>query len=328
MRPSVLTALLVLCSSPVHAGDSSVGGKFVPPSGQKLLFIGQDNSAFHDYVRDTGSVPAGFMVYTSVQDPSGLDSDSPPSGGIQNARGLLDSYPDTMVQIGLWMAGNADDILDGHYDGNIDFIADWIKNSGRPVFLRIGYEFDFPENNYHPDDYVRTYRHVADRIRSRKTPNVAFVWHSYGVLREIPVSNWYPGDGYVDWFAVSYFAQGPANMGRMVKFARDRGKPLMIAEATPFGSGVLEGEKSWNHWFKPFFRFIREKDVKAVCYINWDWEQIPMFRGKGWGNCRVQDNPLVFDRWKTETSDPSFLHSSTNLFKSVGFLVQPEPAAK
>lgn len=299
-----------------------VSGKFLPPPGQRLLFIGQDNAAFNSYVSDTGTIPAGFMVYTSVQDPVALVRPSGPSVGVQNASELLAKYSNTMVQIGLWMVGNADDILTGNYDGNIDFIADWIAQCGRPVFLRVGYEFDFPENHYDPGDYIKTYRYVVDRIRSRGVSNAAFVWHSYGVLREIPVSAWYPGDEYVDWCGISCFAQGPANMGKMVRFAREHGKPIMLAESTPFGTGVLEGEKSWRQWFKPFFRFIRQKNIEAVCYINWDWEKIPMFQGQGWGNCRVQDNADVFRLWMAEVSRPEFLLSSQELFNKVGFFTE------
>jgi hypothetical protein len=85
-------------------------------------------------------------------------------------------------------------------------------------------------------------------------------------------------------------------------FAGRRHKPLMIAEATPRRIGVTHGEESWRRWFAPCFEFIERNDVRAFYYINWDWESIPMFRGQGWGDTRIQMNEYVKSERLKETN--------------------------
>ena len=57
------------------------------------------------------------------------------------------------------------------------------------------------------------------------------------------------------------------------RYARQRSKPLMIAEATPLGglAGTKEGVHTWESWFRPFFEYIEKNDVRAVCFIPVDW---------------------------------------------------------
>lgn len=86
----------------------------------------------------------------------------------------------------------------------------------------------------------------------------------------------------------------------VVKIARTIPKPLMIAESTPYKIGVTQGEKSWRIWFERYFDFIKKNNVKMFCYINWNWESIPMFKDQGWGNARLQDDPYIFQKWIEE----------------------------
>jgi hypothetical protein len=197
---------------------------FVPPHGKCLLLVGQDNKSIDDYVAATGTVPGGVMVYTGVQD----------FGNAADFDYLLKKYPRCAFQIGLYMVDALDRVGNGECDDNIKQLGEWIKSSRRPVFLRVGYEFDYPANKYQPDKYVKTFRHVHDLLDDQEIVNVAYVWHSFaaGAAR---IEDWYPGDDYVDWVAVSLFAQPIGQVAPVAEYARRRGKPLMIAESTPFG---------------------------------------------------------------------------------------------
>lgn len=64
------------------------------------------------------------------------------------------------------------------------------------VYLRVGYEFDSPENNYQPLQYVTAYRRIVNDLRMLGVVNVAYVWHSYSQTPQSgwEQSNWYPGD--------------------------------------------------------------------------------------------------------------------------------------
>ena len=100
------------------------------------------------------------------------------------------------------------------------------KKMERPVYLRIGYEFDGPWNCYNQELYKQAFRYIKERIDHYKADNIATVWQSAtwpdddgrsqdGVkawmISADPkkhLDGWYPGDDVVDWIGLSYFA-GP-----------------------------------------------------------------------------------------------------------------------
>ena len=258
------------------------------------------------------------MVYTAVQDAQALESPVDNGGGLQDGQYLLDQYPQSVIQVGLWMVDGLDKTVKGDYDRNIDRIGRWIKKAQRPIFLRIGYEFDLPANHYEPHAYRLAYRYIVDRLRKAGVANAAFVWHSYANLPAYPLEDWYPGDDYVDWFGVSIFGMPNIYMKNFAKMAREHHKGFMIAESAPQGDGSKYGMTSWKLWYGPFFKFIDEEGVQAVCYIDLNWETIPMFKGQGWGDSRVQANEIVKNRWINEIRKEKFLNASPGLFKSLG----------
>ena len=121
----------------------------------------------------------------------------------------------------------------------------------------------------------------------------------------------------------------------MFEFARKKGKPVFIAEATPTISdygGKLYGltketqlgnpeqaEEAWQKWFLPFFNAIAENAdvVKAVHYINchWDshpmWVENPTFKGI---DARLHINDSISKRWIERTSKAPFILSSEDLY--------------
>lgn len=296
--------------------------KFVPPDGKVLLFIGQDKRTINNYLKNFQTVPAGFMTYTSIQDVDGLSSPSPDrGGGVHFADYFLKRYPDTAVQIGLYLVGALDGVTAGHYDGNIQRLAVWLKSTRRPVYLRIGYEFDLPDNQYDPAKYRSAYRYIVDRLRGSGVDNVAFVWHSHGFFfPDRPFLAWYPGDDYVDWFGVSFFdCYNESNLRRIAKLAREHHKPLMIAEASAINIPTTSGEKSWNTWFRRFFEFVEREKVQAVCYIDNRWGRFPMFKNLNWPDARLEAHPLIKTRWQEETGKDKYLHASNQLFDILDF---------
>ena len=293
---------------PAGASKSLDRHTFVPPHGKCLLLVGQDNKSIDEYVAATGVVPGGVMIYTGVHD----------FGNVADFDYLLKKYPKCAFQVGLYMVDSLDKVVGGECDGNIRRLGEWIKRSHRPVYLRVGYEFDFPGNKYDPGKYVKAYQHVHDKLDDQGVTNVAYVWHSYaaGAPR---IKDWYPGDQYVDWVAVSFFNQPVAQLVPVAEYAKRHGKPLMIAESTPRGLGTGKGQESWDKWFAGVFSFINQYHVKAFCYIDWDWESQPMFRGQGWGDCRIEINEAVKSRWLETTGSERFLKSSKRLPEELGY---------
>jgi hypothetical protein len=123
----------------------------------------------------------------------------------------------------------------------------------------------------------------------------------------------------VDWVAVSYFSPKQPHLEAVAQFAQAHGKPLMIAEATPRGIGTGKGQASWEGWFVPYLAYAARNRVKALCYIDKDWEASSQFRGKGWGDARIAANEVVRKNWLKEVGAKRYLKSSERLFQTLGY---------
>ena len=150
------------------------------------------------------------------------------------------------------------------------------------------------------------------------------MWQSAAECNGDPIEPWYPGDEAVDWIGLSYTAPAAcdfAAVNAVLNFARQRGKPLLIAaEPQGYDVGQLsyspDGQKVthltsgnlWKGWFQPFFDFIRKNTdmIRAVNYLNV-------------GAAQVQANKGILDRWKTEIVDPRYLQAAPELFRSIGY---------
>ena len=191
------------------------------PEGRTSLFMGQELGAvggltgydqgYADYV---GS-PAGVTIYTDLRYPCSLRQPLDLGAGVLCGSCYLNSrrFDRSAIAVGLYMVDELPAIVSGSYDANIDSLADWIKEADRPVFLRIGYEFDGSWNHYDPAQYVQAFRRIMDRLDARGADNAISVWQSAGTTATTStLMQWYPGDDYVDWVAYSYFNQSNPGM--------------------------------------------------------------------------------------------------------------------
>ena len=227
-----------------------------------------------------------------------------------------------------------------------------------PIYLRIGYEFDGVWNKGYDNhaNYIAAYRHIVDVLRAQNAANFEFVWQSgASAIDDIiegkheDIKAWYPGDAYVDWVGFSWFFnpyervavspsyQPPTHLElteEVLAFARERGKPVMIAEASPLAMDINEGfmansspiwdgiaasnpvamsdTEIWGHWYGPLFELLAENQdvIHALAYINVDWDSQamwgPPYTAGFWGDSRLETNEdlarrftRAIERWKT-----------------------------
>ena len=310
VRP-LLFFLCIFFSGICYAASSP----FVPPSGKTLLLVGQDRDTIARYVSKIGNVPGGTMLYTSIQKAEGLDEPADCGSGPMDGNALLTSYPNSVIQIGLYMVDALSDTIAGKYEDHLKTLAQWIKKADRPVYLRIGYEFDNPSNHYDPQQYKQAFRYVVDFLRREGVSNAAYVWHSEDSPH--PWMDWYPGDDYVDWFGKTIFRTGDVPVAeRFLKLAREHGKPFMICESSPWDMYTIRGKIDFlDH----VFQFIRDQGVNAFCYINSNWDAEPMFQSEHWGDARLEENAETKDFWLKEINQDRYLKASPNLFRSLGW---------
>jgi len=273
-----------------------------------IFVVGQDVRSINDFLSSLKEFsgtkdidyPDGFMAYTAINDLRGLSEPVDQGAGINYTDELIREHPQSqIIQIGLYMRYMLKEVVGGGLDQNIIQLGQWIKNSKKDVYLRIGYEFDNPDNDYDPQEYIHAYRYIVDKLREMDIPNVHFVWHTIAWKdKDWPAYDplkWYPGDQYVDWVGISFFdPQRDKERDTAAKLARKINKPLMIAESSPFNQYTDEEKLQW---IKKLFDYIKSNDVKFLSYINVNWDGLPLFKDQKWGDARLQKDPVLMEEW-------------------------------
>ena len=194
----------------------------------------------------------------------------------------------------------------GTDDPAIAQLCTGIRSLNRPVYLRIGYEFNGSWNGYQSATYVAAFRRIAAALHIC-TPDVAIVWN-WSPDAELDaeaagyspdtfparLQAFYPGDDSVDWWALNLFTpQGitaPATQQFLTAAAQLK-HPVMIAESTSKGFDTTD-PVVLNIWFLPYFNFLRANPgIQAFCYINWNWKAYPQW--SDWGDARLDQSPAL-----------------------------------
>lgn len=244
-------------------------------------------------------VPPVVMTYTDLHQLKGLTEPADYGSGIEFALGLVETFPDSALQIGLWLNGTSGcrDVLEGRLDERIYELFHFL--GGLPTttttFLRMGYEFDNPSFGFSdsPSTYRAAFRMLVAACERQLSKTqchqrVAFVWHSWAATRTVPLlTDFYPGDDAVDWVGVSIFQQlypwandiqtgnhfaggNKQQLKEVLEFAKSRDKPIMIAESTPFGG--MHIASTMNAVAKDYLRNSATLDEEGD--ILWDlWYQ-------------------------------------------------------
>ena len=326
--------------------------KYEPSDGKCIVFIGQDMEAIgglegYNGYSDYFQTPGGVTVYSNFspgdnsfgfinKGNDGIKSLGNWGAGDNCAQCYVDndSFKNSAIAIGLSLVNHEKEVANGTYDHLIKDLAEWIKASSRPIFLRIGYEFDgWDWNHYQRKHYLNAWKRIKLLFDELEVANVALVWQSKGTgSDQATLEKWYPGDDIVDWCGYSYFGSPDEEM---IQFARKRGKPVFIAEATPvyessglfFNTKLSEpdvAKREWDRWFLPFFKTIEKNSdvVKAFSYINTNWSIQPMwiinpvFKKV---DSRIQASDFVAEKWKSEISKSKYLNASDELFSKLRF---------
>ena len=136
----------------------------------------------------------------------------------------------------------------------IDRMIKWLDEQNRPVFLRIGYEFDGPWNCHNQGLYVGAFRYIKQRIDALGAERVATVWQAATYPNDGDpqynfdasggpdvedrsqaiqdhYTDWYPGSEYVDWVGISFFS-GVRYLDYQWT-CQDESRPWTVAHVSP-----------------------------------------------------------------------------------------------
>ncbi|HVU23691.1 MAG TPA: hypothetical protein VHE13_06155 [Opitutus sp.] len=302
-----------------------------------LLIAGQSREEFDAYSNDVCAAgrmcprPGGAAFYTSLDLNGVVRPQANVPGDNHQDLGYLRLLPEPLVlQVGLWLGRDQlPRIAAGEMDGRIDALYDVLAGLRRPLFLRIGYEFDGPHNRYPPADYRAAYRRIAQRMRSCR--DILLVWHSFAMqptYEDRPIAEWYPGDDVVDWIGLSYFQVGEEgfhrapNRDEVLAMARARQKPVLIAEASAIRYTArqkkLSGAAYWDYWYAPFLRLIAEHpEIRAVSIIDVDWDSQRQHASLDWGDARIEADPVLLQRWRRAAAEPWWMAADQGLYDRI-----------
>jgi hypothetical protein len=347
----------------------------------RLFVIGQDLDAIRGYTSSDCCVkPDGTTAYLDfydLVDPDagfgglGIDLAGDPvpgeadwGGGPANAYKTATGFDVDYLAIGLSITenehpGGLDELVAGERDAEIRQLAMFADIVDATILLRVGYEFDGAWNQGYEDAprYIAAFQEIVDGLRDAGANNIEFVWQGAASTTDMVIDggrhdnirDWYPGDDYVDWLAISWFMHPdeqpgidfdfdvltPAELSdEVLELAREVGKPVLIAEASPQGydlrdrtmahhSPVWDGASGsevrpvtdaqvWDDWFQPLFDYMNDnRDViRGFAYINIRWDDQDMwdapYESGYWGDTRVEVNDEIagrFTRAVTEWRD-------------------------
>jgi Glycosyl hydrolase family 26 len=190
-------------------------------------------------------------------------------------------------------------IVAGEFDVDLCAWAREAKAFGSPILIEWGTE---PNGDWFswngkwnggvgegPKRYIAAYRHIVDLMRAEGAGNLTWVWHVNWLdqpeLKWNAFENYYPGDGYCDWVALS--AYGPttpttrdstenfafkmrAAYPRLVQLAP--GKPIVIAE---FGCDLHNPRANAASWAKTALDDLfsdRWPAIIGFCWWNEGWQ--------------------------------------------------------
>jgi hypothetical protein len=353
--------------APPSTMETEAGADSTPA---KLLIVGQDLGAIRGYMAsDCCPQPDGLTAYLDFYDilkdgdfgGLGIDADGSDSGfefdwdaGPVSALRTATEFGVDGLAIGLSITenehpGGLQGIVDGDYDAEILQLAKFAGLIRGPIYLRIGYEFDGAWNEGYEDaeKYIAAWHRIVDVLRDTGVSNIEYVWQASASTTDDvidgghdDITQWYPGDDYVDWMAFSWFMNPHETVQvesayepltpleltvEVLDFARERGKPVMIAEAAPqaidlkerfmahhvgiwdgpSGEGRVEmtDDAIWDFWFQPTFDLMSEHAdiIHALAYINADWDSQamwgPPYANGFWGDTRLEVNEELARRF-------------------------------
>lgn len=178
-------------------------------------------------------------------------------------------------------------ILSGSENAIIDDMANKARIYGKPFFLRFAHEMNGnwyswsgATTGQNPQKYIDAWRYVYNRFQAAGATNAVWVWspNADSVPNEPwnNLTNYYPGDAYVDWVGVDGYGlmwgnEDPGAIMDAVYLTYGSKKPIMVSETaaadcTDYAAGTTMTK---DQWINLFFTDLAERpNIRAFFWFN------------------------------------------------------------
>jgi len=259
MRIAIACMLAAVIAIAAASAPVFFDAKLEPPAGRVI-------SGYDD-----GPMLAAYSKAVAPHAPAMISFDaaldfSTASPFLTKYREFADRYGFFVADVGLSFHGYERDVSIGMRDPDIIVTANGLRAVGRPVLVRIGYDFNAPSALYEPSAYIGAFRHVTDLFH-RECPNAATVWNPTAAgFSDSHYLKWYPGDDVVDWWGIHVSESHDLSRDETEAFVEEaerHRKPLVISATTR----NLKSEAEALRWYASMFDFVRAHSaVKAVSF--------------------------------------------------------------
>ncbi len=247
-----------------------------------------------------------------------------------------------------------DGIISGNYDNYIRGYARQVKNWGKPLFIRLGHEFNGDWYTYGgakngggtkdgfgdlnkpdgPERFIAAYKRVHDLFKEEGVKNVLWIWcpnngSSPNESWNVP-ENYYPGDEYVDWIGFDGY-----NFGRTQSWSGwieffdifyslyqkfvSYNKPMMIAE---FASVEIGGNKS--EWIRKAYSVYLKYSFPKIKAVT--WFHIRKYEGTVDTDWRINSSDLSLQAYQNAIADdyyiPRIINTQIKIEQPIEFLLK------
>lgn len=179
------------------------------------------------------------------------------------------------------------DIAAGKHDRRIILWAQAAAEWSEPILIRFAQDMNgdrYPwstgsDSRQRAEDYVRAWRHVHRMFNRLGASNVEWLWCPYCEPAE-GLERLYPGDRFVDWIGIDVY-NGPRRprspsdaLDPVYRFARARGKPILLAEVGCAGQfdSVTERDPPWSdkaRWITAMFQQVdRRPEIRGLIWFD------------------------------------------------------------
>ncbi|MDX6765367.1 MAG: glycosyl hydrolase [Candidatus Methylacidiphilales bacterium] len=225
-------------------------------------------------------------------------------------------------------------IISGEHDAYIDRWADEAARFNTPLFVCFGLEMNgtwFPWSGCHygggkitpggkvyegPQTFIKAYRHVVDRVRSRGAGNILWVFHAndYSYPNEDwnNMASYYPGREYVDWLGLSVYGKQFkddkwCDFEPLLRWsyadlcALDPSKPVMLAE---WGVGEFPRSGSKAAFIEEALRRIPSYPrIRAAVFWHERWQN----SDGSYSNLRADSSRDSLEAFRKGMASPAWL---------------------